>query len=158
MGEPGPTYDTLKPGDGALTPEILRSRWSEFLNALRPRNLPLEALMRSCEPVAVEGDVVVLGFTHDFHRSRVEEEQSRRDVEEVLSELAGRRYRLRCVLLQQRSDAPSSASTKPEAAQSAGPANAGGPAVRAAPPPSDSAMIDDPVVRAAIDDLGAVVQ
>jgi hypothetical protein len=31
--------------------------------------------------------------------------------------------------------------------------------VRTAPPPSvDSTMIDDPVVRAAIDDLGAVVR
>jgi DNA polymerase III subunit gamma/tau len=140
--EPGPAYDTLKPGDGALTPEVLRSRWPEFLNALRPRNLPLEALMRSCEPVAVEGDVVVLGFTHDFHRSRVEEEQSKRDIEEVLSELAGQRYRLRCVLLQRRADAPPPASPKREAA----------------PPSVDSAMIDDPVVRAAIDDLGAVVR
>ncbi|MFN2229560.1 MAG: DNA polymerase III subunit gamma/tau, partial [Anaerolineae bacterium] len=157
--EPGPAYDALKPGDGALTPEILRSRWPEFLNALRPRNLPLEALMRSCEPVAVEGDVVVLGFTHDFHRSRVEEEQSKRDVEEVLSELAGQRYRLRCVLLQRRADASPPASPKREAAPSAGSVGTDGPAARAAAPPAvDSTMIDDPVIRAAIDDLGAVVR
>ena len=114
--------------------------------------------MRSCEPVAVEGDVVVLGFTHDFHRSRVEEAQSKRDVEEVLSELAGQRYRLRCVLLRQRAGASPPASPKREATSSAGPAGTDGPAVRTPPPSVDSTMIDDPVVRAAIDDLGAVVQ
>ena len=115
--------------------------------------------MRSCEPVAVEGDIVVLGFTHDFHRSRVEEEQSKRDIEEVLSELAGQRYRLRCVLLQQRTVASTPVSPKREVAPSAGPASADDPSVRTAASPSvDSTMIDDPVIRAAIDDLGAVVR
>lgn len=56
--------------------------------------------MRSCRPVAVEGDVVVLGFDYDFHRGKVEEERNRRDVEEALSSLVGQRYRVRCVLAQ----------------------------------------------------------
>ncbi|MBN1813858.1 MAG: DNA polymerase III subunit gamma/tau [Anaerolineae bacterium] len=138
--EPGPKYAGLDPGDGSLTPEVLRSQWPDFLNALRPRNLPLEALMRSCEPLAVEGDVVVLGFTHDFHRSRVEEDQNRQDIEQVLAELIGQRYRVRCVLSRQRTVGP--------------PAPA-----KAEPTPSvDSTMIDDPVVRVAIDDLGAIVR
>ena len=98
--------------------------------------------MRSCEPVAVEGDVIVLGFAHDFHRSRVEDEQNRHDIEEVLSELIGQRYRVRCVLAgsQERAAAPA---PRPVA-------TAGG---RAAP----SAEMD-PVVRAAVEDLGAVVR
>jgi hypothetical protein len=142
-----------------LTPEILRDKWPEFLNALRPRNLPLEALMRACEPMAVEGDVVVLGFSHDFHRSRVEEDQSKRDVEQVLSELIGQRYRVRCELSKQRTVNPPPASAKAEVAPPADSAMIDDPVVRAAAPPSaDSAMIDDPVVRAAIDDLGAVVR
>jgi DNA polymerase-3 subunit gamma/tau len=142
--ESGPMYGGLEPGDGSLTPEALRGRWPDFLNALRPRNLPLEALMRSCELVTVEGDVVVLGFTHDFHRGRVEEEQNKRDVEEVLSELIGQRYRVRCVLSQQRAAGPPPAPAKAEAAP---------PTERRRP-----AVIDDPVVRAAVEDLGAVVR
>jgi DNA polymerase-3 subunit gamma/tau len=181
--EPVPAYGSLETGDGSLTPTMLRNKWPEFLNALRPRNLPLEALMRACEPLAVEGDVVVLGFGHDFHRSRVEEDQSRQDVEQVLSELIGQRYRVRCVLSQQRASSPPSpakAQSPPSAraraeapgavkindsvVQAAVPPSADSamiddPVVRAAAPPSaDSAMIDDPVVRAAIEDLGAVVQ
>jgi DNA polymerase-3 subunit gamma/tau len=137
--EPQPTYNSAAASDGALTPETLRGRWSEFLNALRPRNLPLEALMRSCEPVAIEGDVVVLGFAHDFHRSRVENEQNRQDVEEALAELIGQRYRVRCVLTQGES----------------------GPEVPRATTDDDTkqhGVIDDPLVRAAVEDLGAVVR
>jgi DNA polymerase-3 subunit gamma/tau len=141
--EPGPTYSSLPPGDGSLTPETLRGQWPDFLNALRPRNLSLEALVRSCEPVAVEGDVVVLAFTHNFHRGKVEEDQNRQVVEEVLSTLLGRRYRVRCVLSQQRAGGPP-ASVKAEAAP---------PAERRQP-----AVIDDPLVRAAVEDLGAVVR
>jgi DNA polymerase-3 subunit gamma/tau len=139
--EPSPTYSSSPAGDGALTPEYLRDRWSEFLNALRPRNLPLEALMRSCEPVAVEGDVVVLGFAHDFHRSRVENEQNKRDVEEALAEMVGQRYRVRCVLSQ--------GSGVPEPPRASGEEESAG---------TQQVVIDDPVVRAAVEDLGAVVR
>jgi DNA polymerase-3 subunit gamma/tau len=140
--EPEPAYNSLAAGDGSLSPETLRGRWPEFLNALRPRNLPLEALMRSCEPVAVEGDIVVLGFAHDFHRSRVEDEQNKHDIEEVLSELIGQRYRVRCVLAQQGgSPSPSQATPSRKAASA-----------------TERVMTDDPVVRAAVEDLGAVVR
>jgi DNA polymerase-3 subunit gamma/tau len=143
--EPEPSYDRPAPGDGALTPEVLRSRWSEFLNALRPRNLSLEALMRSCEPVAVEGDVVLLGFTHNFHRSKVEEEHNKRLVEDVLSTLIGQRYGVRCVLVQQeRAAAP----THRPALESAG---------RKADLSAEQIIAEDPVVRTAVEDLGAQI-
>jgi DNA polymerase-3 subunit gamma/tau len=142
--EPEPTYDRAAPGDGSLTPETLRSRWPEFLNALRPRNLSLEALMRSCEPVAVEGDVVSLEFAHNFHRSKVEEEHNKRLIEDVLSTLIGQRYRVRCVLGQER------AVTPPQRPVSK---SAGGEAA----PSAEQIIAEDPVVRAAVEDLGAQI-
>jgi DNA polymerase-3 subunit gamma/tau len=140
-----PAYSRPAPGDGSLTPETLRSRWPEFLNALRPHNLSLEALMRSCEPVAVEGDVVLLGFTHNFHRGKVEEEHNKRLVEEVLSSLVGQQYRVRCVLAGQ-----GRAATPPQRAPSE-------PAPRKSRPSAEQIMAEDPVVRAAVEDLGAQI-
>jgi DNA polymerase-3 subunit gamma/tau len=133
--EPQASYSDLAPVDGSLTPETLQGRWSEFLNALRPRNLSLEALVRASEPVAVEGDVVVLAFAHGFHRGKVEEDQNRQVVEEVLSDLMGQRYRVRCVMTQQE-----------RSPKSPSPA-----------PPTGQAATEDPVVRAAVEDLGAQV-
>ena len=144
------------PSVGAeVTPETLRSRWSEFLSALRPRNLPLEALMRSCELVAVEGDVVILGFAHDFHRGRLEEEQNKRDVEDALSDLIGQRYRVRCVVSPQMHGAAmsghSTPTDSPPSVGSSTPTPAGGEAARSV----EQIMAEDPVVRAAVEDLGA---
>lgn len=144
--ESAPTYKAPTVGGGSLTPEMLRSRWAEFLDALRPRNLSLEALVRSCEPVAVEGDVVILGFTHKFHRNKVEEEQKKQIVEDVLSKLFGQQYRVRCIL-SDRSQPPPSAPqhSTPETIDSAIVSSA------------EQLMAEDPLVRAAVEDLGAQI-
>ncbi len=143
--ESASTYGSLVPGDGSLTPETLRKRWSELLNILRPRNLSLEALMRSCEPVAVEGDVVVLGFTHNFHCSKVGEEHNKQIIEDALSSLIGQRYRVRCVLAQQERTARMSRRSTSEPV--------GGKAALSA----EQIIAEDPVVRAAVEDLGAQI-
>jgi DNA polymerase-3 subunit gamma/tau len=134
--------------EGALTVDDLRRRWSAFLDALRPRNLPLEALMRSCEPLAVQSDsespqdrVVVLAFEHEFHRARVADDKNRDDVEDVLCELTGQSCRIRCVMQDQA--AADDAVGQPAAADGN---------IEARNP-----IEDDPVVRAAVEDLGAEV-
>jgi len=104
--------------------------------------------MRSCEPVAVEGDVVLLGFVHNFHRGKVEEEVNKRLVEDVLSGLVGQRYRVRCVLAGQE--------------RAAAPAPPHGCTHPRLPEPSSADKVTttvemDPVVRAAVEDLGAQV-
>ena len=144
VAEPTLNYDTVEPIEGPLTPAALRSHWAELLTALRGRNLPLEALMRSSEAIAIEGDVVVLGFEYDLHRGRAEEEANRRDVEDVLSHLIGRPCQVRCVLAKQHNPAQpiSPPPTRPASEQSAAPLADG--------------IDDDPVVQAAID-LGAQV-
>jgi hypothetical protein len=131
-----------------LTPEMLRGLWSGFLNALRPRNLSLEALMRACKPLAVEGDIVVLGFDYDFHRGKVEEDHNRRDVEDTLSELLGQRCRVRCVLAQQGQPGLDAVPSPPRASNSASEATTSS---------ADQIIADDPVVRAAVEDLGAKI-
>jgi DNA polymerase-3 subunit gamma/tau len=147
--EPESADHSPAPGGGSsasLTAEALRDLWAEFLNALRPRNLSLEALMRSCRPVAVEGDVVVLGFDYDFHRGKVEEERNKRDVEEALSGLVGQEYRVRCVLA--RGTQKERATVPPQR-----PAEF----VRGeALSPVERTVVDDPVVRAAVE-LGAKI-
>jgi hypothetical protein len=144
VAEPAPVYDDVGPVDGPLTPELLRSHWTELLTALRRRNLPLEALMRSSEPIAVEGDVVVLGFEFDLHRARVEGEAYKRDVEDVLTRLAGRPCQVRCVLSKGRNPT----SSRAQASQGAAEGQIG--------PLASASFDDDPLVKAAIE-LGAQV-
>ncbi len=126
----------------------LQECWPEFLTTLHSRNLSLEALMRSCRPVAIEGDVVVLGFEYDFHRGKVEEERNKRDVEDTLSNLLGWKCRVRCVLRQKgQQEQTGTAQQRPQP-------TSGEPA---SPPPDEQALTDDPLIRTAIEDLGAQV-
>lgn len=133
-------YEVGDADDGPLTPELVLEQWPRFLNALRPRDLSLEALMRSCEPVDVDNDVVVLSFSHKFHRSKVEEDKKRGIVEDVLSDIFDRQLRVRCVMNQQ----PESRSVQDVAERVGGGSS-----------PGD--LSEDPVVRMAVDELGAEI-
>ncbi|MBC7262274.1 MAG: hypothetical protein H5T63_09695, partial [Chloroflexi bacterium] len=81
-----------------ITLAWLQENWGRLLQATRPRNRVVEALLKSCEPVVVEEDLVTLGFYHSFHKERMAEDKHRTVVEEALAELTGRSYRVKCVL------------------------------------------------------------
>ncbi|MBM4431494.1 MAG: hypothetical protein FJ026_14290 [Chloroflexi bacterium] len=76
----------------------LEENWGRLLQAVRVRNRVVEALLKSCEPMSVQGDLVTLGFYHSFHRERVDENKHRMVVEEALTEIGGRPLRVRCAL------------------------------------------------------------
>jgi len=77
------------------------AHWKEFIDSMRGegsrRNL--DAFLRSaCEPVAVEGDVLVLGFYYDFHKNYIEDQKYKHLVEKKLREVFGHPYKVRCIL------------------------------------------------------------
>lgn len=92
---PMPTAAPVGPAaEGALGLETVYQRWDQFVESLRngkPRALALsvQALLRSGAPLRVEGDVVVIGFPSEFHRSKVSEDASRSLVEKALAETLG---------------------------------------------------------------------
>jgi len=72
------------------------------LAQIKTRNMHVEALLKSCQPVGVGEDSVILGFYYPFHKGRVEEPRYKGLVEEVLSQAMGRPYHIECVLLADR--------------------------------------------------------
>ena len=81
--------------------EQIRQRWNDFINACRGAGSAgtLDALLRkACEAVALEGDTLVLGFYHDFHRSKIEDPKYRHLVEDKLRDVFGAPYHVRCIL------------------------------------------------------------
>jgi len=91
--------------------EQIRQRWNDFINACRGAGSAgtLDALLRkACEAVALEGDTLVLGFYHDFHRSKIEDPKYRHLVEDKLRDVFGAPYHVRCVLT------PKGKETKPQ--------------------------------------------
>jgi len=82
--------------------ERIENLWEGLLTQIKKRNMHVEALLKSCQPVAVEEDVVVLGFNYPFHKGRIEEPRCKGLVEEVLSQTMGQPYHIECVLLADR--------------------------------------------------------
>ena len=81
--------------------ERIRSQWAEFVDTLKGVGSGgnLDAFLRSsCEPVAVEGDTLVLAFYYPFHKERIEDPKYCRMVERKLSEKFGSPSKVRCVL------------------------------------------------------------
>ena len=63
----------------------------------------LDALLRSaCEPVALEGETLVLGFYYEFHKEKIEDPKYRHMVEAKVSEVFGQSYKIRCVLTERK--------------------------------------------------------
>ncbi len=86
------------PPPGGVDLAYVRSVWPRVVEGVRPRNPSVQALLHACQPIAVEGQVVVLGFRYAFHKGKIEEVQNRRLVEEVLGRVLQGNYGIRCVL------------------------------------------------------------
>ncbi len=82
--------------------DYFRKHWKEFIQSLRGEGSRgnLDALLRSaCEPIAVEGDTLILGFYYRFHKEKIEDPKYQHLVKRKLGEVFGQPYQLRCVLI-----------------------------------------------------------
>ena len=78
--------------------EQVRGRWPQVLAAIKPHSRNVEALLKSCEPIAVEGSTVTLGFYYAFHKEKIEEPQHAALVERALGQVLGAPHRIKCTL------------------------------------------------------------
>ena len=95
--------------------DYLRSRWREFIQSLRGEGSSgnLDAFLRSaCNPVALEDDTLVLGFYYSFHKEKIEDAKYRHLVEKKLQKIFGRPYKIRCILVDSKSEVSSPARTQ----------------------------------------------
>jgi len=85
--------------------DYLRLHWREFINSLRGEGSTgtLDTLLRSaCEPVAIEGENVVLGFYWPFHKEKIEDPKYCFLIERKLNQFLSGSYKLRCVLTEKK--------------------------------------------------------
>ncbi len=117
--------------------EAVRENWPRILAEIRPHDRSVEALLKSCQPVAVEGEEVVLGFYYPFHREKIEEPKNKATVERAIAQVMGHPYRIRCVLTSK--DRPPKPTENP----------------RGKRPPTP--LTEDPLIKVAVEKYGAKV-
>jgi DNA polymerase-3 subunit gamma/tau len=82
----------------SVTLQDVQERWKDILAQVRRQSYKAEAALRSsCQLVAVQGDVLVLTFEHDFPKSVIEDPNHSAAVEQAIRDTTGARIRVRCV-------------------------------------------------------------
>lgn len=101
--------------------------WAQALQALsRDGNAPVVGKLKSCVPVALEGDTFVVQIKTVFERERVEAPKPRAAIEAALRAVLGRAISLRCVTIGATPAAPTG----------------NGPGVSAAPPETFKSVVE----------------
>jgi hypothetical protein len=126
--------------------DALRAHWDEVLAELgRSGHTQIQALLRSCTPMAVDDRRVVVAARYGFHRTRLEGGEARQTVEEALAAVIGEPVELHVVLAD-------------ETDGSAPPQTAGEQGDTSLPAGLPLELADDPLLRVAVQELGAVVR
>jgi DNA polymerase-3 subunit gamma/tau len=142
--EPSPPVCADRPPAILRQLDALQARWDEVLAGLgRSGHTQIQALLRSCSPVAVDDRQVVVAARYGFHRSRLESGEARRVVEGALAAVIGEPVELRVVL--------ADGSDAPNPSQAAG--GQDGVSLPSGLPPE---LADDPLLRVAVQEVGAV--
>ncbi len=128
--------------------------WRQLLRTMRRINPKLQALLRSGEPVALEGGEFYVRFRYEFHQNQV-----RASIDELnkgLSEVLGRP--MQAIVLGE-DESPSTANASPAASDEPSPTPNSAPDPQ--PPTTDapaSSLADHPVVRRAVDKWGGEIE
>lgn len=76
--------------------ELLQQQWKDILSAIKAKNRGLEAVLKEGRPVAIEANILVLGFPYEFHKTKAEEPKNKHLLEEVFSQMLNMPLTIRC--------------------------------------------------------------
>jgi DNA polymerase-3 subunit gamma/tau len=78
--------------------QTIVQRWPAVLQAVRTERKTAEALLRSCTPVAMEGETVTLACDGEFHARELSKPENKRLVEASISRAVGQPCYVTCVV------------------------------------------------------------
>ena len=137
-GAPSAPGPAANPPQASANPQtILLDRWKDVLKAAYRRDPRAQALLNSCKPLGIEKGKVILAFSSDLLREKMEKGHNLSCVQEALQEVIGEPLGVRCIL--SREPALKQAAREPDTSRPTEPVEEGG------------------MVATAIRDLGAQV-
>jgi DNA polymerase III subunit gamma/tau len=96
-----------RPTNGLL--EHLVANWSHIRRDVKAENSRIAALLSSADPAAVTEDKIILAAPYEFHRNKLNEENTRAVVERVLRQYSHTNHQLICLAPE---DVPESVTTE----------------------------------------------
>ncbi|HWK79598.1 MAG TPA: hypothetical protein VNP95_02460, partial [Thermomicrobiales bacterium] len=91
-----PVPSASAPGPGVSIDSIV-DQWVQIRNDVKAINRRTEALLQQVDPAGVAGDTLVLVSPYEFHRNKVNSDEARAIVEDVIQRRLNRRMTVTCV-------------------------------------------------------------
>jgi DNA polymerase-3 subunit gamma/tau len=140
-----PAPAVIASNGGVLELESLVDGWARIKADVKAVNRRIEALLQQIDPVAINGTTVTLVTPYEFHRNRVNTDEVRQVIEEVILHQFGEKISILCMTRAEMSSmAPTAAPSQPAASQTAPPpvAQAHAPTRESASPRNNA--VEDP--------------
>lgn len=104
-----PAQATEPAGDDDPVIALVHENWQHIIESMSA-NLPVQALLRSCQPDHIDEGYVILACRWPFHKERLEIPRNRELVEQAIGAAIGQPCRIRCVVgsTNQRPSSPAS--------------------------------------------------
>ena len=90
----------------ALTIEQVRDLWPRVRQGVRASNRRIDALLNSVDPHTIGDGTLTLVAVYDFHHKKLNEDDTKRVIEEVVAQVLGRPYQLLAITRAEAGDAP----------------------------------------------------
>jgi DNA polymerase-3 subunit gamma/tau len=66
---------------------VVKEEWCEILEEVKPLNHSLTAFLKTCQPVAIVGNEIIVSCKYSFHRDKLSKVENRGIVEKVIEEI-----------------------------------------------------------------------
>lgn len=83
---------------GKLDLKTVEEKWKEILEAVRPHNHSLEALLKATKPSGFDGKYLAIQVYYKFHKERLEVDRYRQLIEEIISKILNQSVSIRYFL------------------------------------------------------------
>lgn len=107
---PAPTPVAPASSGGVIALEAIIDRWTRIKADVKAINRRIEALLQQIDPVAINGSTITLVSPYEFHRNRVNTDEVRQVIEEVMEHHFAQKLTILCMTRAELADAPAPAS------------------------------------------------
>ncbi|MGC4106450.1 MAG: DNA polymerase III subunit gamma/tau [Thermomicrobiales bacterium] len=141
---PTPIAASPSASSGAsISIDTIVEQWVQIRNDVKAVNRRTEALLQQVDPAGVAGDTLVLVSPYEFHRNKVNSDEARGIVEDVIQRRLNRRMTVTCVtreeaqaMIAKRGPAPAGSASVAEPVRAVIEDQPATPEVRTTPPPA----------------------
>jgi len=97
------TQDNTTPVDETAfdsLPQAISKNWDRILSLVRKENPQSQALLNSCSPQGVKDNALILGFSGEFAKSKMEQDEHMSVLHHVMEKVLGEKMTVICVVSQ----------------------------------------------------------